>query len=401
MSVWRCVYAGILTERQRSGLSEAERLRLETHVEDCGPCGEDARMLGALGMLVDTLPAQAMSRRARDRVLAAALDAGAMPSVHAPRQSGAAFLVGGGLVAAAAMAMLWLLLGARGAGDATPLARSRPIITIEQSPAGGAAAASELLWGDLEAGQGRAIEVGGPVPSLAALRTRNGARFRLGHAELMLTPGGAVRWDPTTDSVALQSGKATVDVSPRQSRRFRARTRDFTVEVMGTRFEVDARGVRVFEGTVRVLTPDGQVRVAALEAGSEWHYRSMESEIRSLLGQAREHLAQGRVHAARGVLDRMRAADLTTRQSAEADSLLAECALVAGHHDEAAQRYEQVARRYARLTAGETALFAAARLRARGGQADTARILLRDYLDQYPSGRFRQQAQDKLRELEP
>lgn len=399
MSVWRCVYAGILTERLRSGLSEAERLRLETHVEDCGPCGEDARMLGVLGMLVDTLPAQGMSRRARDRVLAAALDAGAMPSVHAPRQSGAAFLVGGGLVAAAAMAMLWLLLG--GHRHSAPTARSRPIITIERSPAGGAAAASELLWGDLEVSQGRAIEVGGPVPSLAALRTRNGARFRLGHAELMLTPGSAVRWDPTTDSVALQSGKATVDVSPRQSRRFRARTRDFMVEVMGTRFEVDARGVRVFEGTVRVLTPDGQVRVAALEAGSEWHYRSIESEIRSLLGQAREHLAQGRVHAARGVLDRMRAADLTTRQSAEADSLLAECALVAGRHDEAAQRYEQVARRYPRLTAGETALFAAARLRARAGQADRARTLLRRYLDQYPSGRFSEQAQDKLRELEP
>ena len=403
MSVWRCVYAGILTERLRAGLSEAERLRLETHVEDCGQCGEDARMLGALGMLVDTLPSHGLSRRTRDRVLATALDAGAMPAVHVPRQSSSSFLMGGTLVAVAAVAMLWLFLAGSGPGDRMRTARSRPIITVERPPASSAApaAASKLLWGDLEDGQGRAIDVGEPVPALARLQTRGGARFLAGPAEIMLAPRGIMRWEPDADTVDVQAGKVTVDVSPQQSRSFRARTQEFIVEVMGTRFEVDEHGVRVLEGTVRVLAPNGHVRVAALSAGGAWRYRSMESEIRHMLGQARTHLAQGRVHAARGVLARMRTAEPSVRQRAEADSLLAECALVAGRHDEAAERYEQVARRYPRLPAGETALFAAARLHARTGEVETARALLRRYLDHYPSGQFREQAQDKLRALEP
>ena len=76
--------------------------------------------------------------------------------------------------------------------------------------------------------------------------------------------------------------------------------------------------------------------------------------------------------------------------------LRAECALVAGDAAGASAAYLHVARSFARLPAGENALFAAARIeRERGASAQAARIL-EQYLERYPDGRFAKEARNRL-----
>ena len=118
------------------------------------------------------------------------------------------------------------------------------------------------------------------------------------------------------------------------------------------------------------------------------------------LSSARSHLAAGNVAPARSDIDRALEVASARPDKAEAFSLRAECALVAGNRLEAARRYLEVARRYRDLDAGETALFAAARLEANAGQVVSARTHLRQYLSQYPDGRFRDEATQRLELLE-
>jgi outer membrane protein assembly factor BamD (BamD/ComL family) len=91
--------------------------------------------------------------------------------------------------------------------------------------------------------------------------------------------------------------------------------------------------------------------------------------------------------------------DLRARDRAEALSLRAECALVAGDLASAAAGYRLVAQRFAAQPAGENALFAAARIdadRLSGARAQTG---LMRYLARYPRGRFVKEATTRLREL--
>jgi tetratricopeptide (TPR) repeat protein len=78
----------------------------------------------------------------------------------------------------------------------------------------------------------------------------------------------------------------------------------------------------------------------------------------------------------------------TRGQEAEARTIFADCARAAGRLDDAVTRYEAIATKFADLPAGETALFAAARLEASRGRADAARVLVARYLTRYPAGRF-------------
>jgi TolA-binding protein len=116
------------------------------------------------------------------------------------------------------------------------------------------------------------------------------------------------------------------------------------------------------------------------------------------LARARALLARGDTAAAartaRGVL-----ADAPARAlAAEAGTVLAECALVAGRSDEAIELYLAVAREHGELPAGENAAFAAARAATRAGRTARADELLRAYVARYPAGRFRDEALRRLGE---
>jgi TolA-binding protein len=107
-----------------------------------------------------------------------------------------------------------------------------------------------------------------------------------------------------------------------------------------------------------------------------------------LLAQAREAFARLDHAGAERHADAALDAGPTRAQAAEARTLLAECAHATGRLDDALSRYEAIAARFGDLPAGETALFAAARLEASRGHAAAARALFARYLDRYPAGRF-------------
>ena len=75
---------------------------------------------------------------------------------------------------------------------------------------------------------------------------------------------------------------------------------------------------------------------------------------------------------------------------------LAEVAHASGALDLAVERYLAIAARFGALPAGESALYAAARIELRRSRASAARALLTRYLARYPAGRY---ADDARREL--
>src|SRR5262249_9009696 len=104
---------------------------------------------------------------------------------------------------------------------------------------------------------------------------------------------------------------------------------------------------------------------------------------------------------ARAAIEAAQAQGPSRSQSAEAGLLLAECAQASGDTGGAVNGYLDVSRRFAELPAADTGLFAAARLEANAGHVSRARLLLHEYLERYPNGRFRNDASARLNALEP
>jgi TolA-binding protein len=190
-------------------------------------------------------------------------------------------------------------------------------------------------------------------------------------------------------------------------------TAQFAVEVTGTAFTVTATEVAVQRGSVRILGCDGKVLVPELGAGENWNATvptsappseqtgpaSLSRSAEDLLRKARRAFVEGDVPAAEGAARAALDGGATRRQAADARTLLADCAQASGQPDKAARLYRQIAERHRDLPAGETALFAAARLEANRGQRRSARALLELYLDRYPGGRFEPDARARLRAL--
>ncbi len=189
-------------------------------------------------------------------------------------------------------------------------------------------------------------------------------------------------------------------------RKLRVITPRFHVVVIGTSFAVTHRQVEVYKGRVKVLTPSGAVLAERLEAGSRWSMVPVGTravapvkkvvDTAKLLRQARAALAKHQVGPAREHLKTAMAQRLSPAASAEAGTLLAEAALIEGKLAQATELYLRVAERYRNLSAGQNALYAAARLAAKRGSKPVARKLFKRYLERYPKGRFRQEAASNL-----
>jgi tetratricopeptide (TPR) repeat protein len=209
------------------------------------------------------------------------------------------------------------------------------------------------------------------------------------------------------------------------------------VQVLGTRFTVALREVSVERGRVRVVAPDGrEVRVLvagqrysvadggnvlapvaplvheaheandtdeahgaghASEPSAEPHRAHVDGAL--LLSDARTQLADRQLERARASVDAALSAQLAPSERAEAMTLRAECALMAGDHAAAVQAYLRVARSFAQLPAGENALFSAARLEMERGRNQEAQRSLQQYLARYPQGRFVKETRLRLRTL--
>jgi FecR-like protein len=247
--------------------------------------------------------------------------------------------------------------------------------------------------------------------------------LHLAHAQVMAAPSSQLEWRPQEATVVLSAGSIDVAVDPAPHRPFHVRTPRFTVDVVGTEFHVDLDGVRVTRGRVRVndtFVSAGEswsVPVAAVTPPPEpaptpqvvpEPTPAIEPEpVRKphgpsaarLLVLAREHIAAHDLAKADHEIAQALAAHPSRNEQAEAATLRADRAKVAGDLDGAARLYIEAAAHFSDLRAGENALFAAALIEVKTKRNARATELLREYLRRYPAGRFRAEAQSRLESL--
>jgi ferric-dicitrate binding protein FerR (iron transport regulator) len=424
MTSLSCLHAGRLLDARASGLSDADKLRLEEHLEACERCSADAAVLRGIVALVDPPP---LRPSARERAIARALAAPRRTLAARRRVAWAALPVAAALTTAVAVLVAIAVVWMGRPSEPPPIAGGAP--ARDASDDGGAnATTARVISGGARIGD-RAVEPGATWPEGSVLRADSATSVAVGHAVVDLAPGGVAAWDAASATLTLEHGSAHVEVDPRPRLPFRVATATHHVDVLGTVFDVDGDGVRVAEGRVRVVDHATRGVVAELGPGESWSRapktmdRATEpapsasssaasgsaASVRTaapserpsdLLARARAQLAADRPADAEVLVQRALALPLVASERAEAQTLLAECARARGDEAEAARRYGEVASSFGDLPAGETALFAAARSEERAGRRTAAVALFRKYLTAYPDGRFRREASAHLRALE-
>jgi hypothetical protein len=359
---------GVL-HRPPEALSGADRRALDEHLAGCRPCSEEAAILAAARAAVLRAPARPLGDAAVSRAIEGALEAaGRRIETAAPSRRWILVAAGAGLAAAAAILAL--------RGDRLELGAGS-----EAPPAG-----DRVISGKVEV-DGLARGEGEPIPGGLSVAAAAEAVLGLGPARVTLAPGSAVAWDGGARTLTLERGQLDVSVSKQPpARRFRVSAGDFVVEVVGTRFRVSPGGVDVVRGVVLVLDAATLAVLAEVGAGESWRPEPAPPS------PAATELEPSR---AEPVLEASPSRDRT----AEARTVLAENAQAAGDTARAVRLYLEVARLYPDLRAGETALFAAARLQAATGETGAARATFHRYLRRHPAGRFADEARRHLRAL--
>lgn len=239
-----------------------------------------------------------------------------------------------------------------------------------------------------------ALPLASELPDDATLRAATSVRVVAGSMTVVVASSSYIRRSSIERELVLERG--SVDVTADAGRIV---TAAFTVEVDGDASITPGR-ITVRRGSVRVLAPDGRVLVATLVAPAAWQPADSQAAPKpsaaALLHAARAAFtARDYAKAARSA-DAALDASPTRAQTAEARTMLAECALANGTVNDAIARYEAIAASFADLAAGEMALFAAARLQS-SRDREAAHDLFERYLDRYPSGRFAADARRQLR----
>ena len=279
--------------------------------------------------------------------------------------------------------------------------------SVSSTRESGASGTDRVLQGRVDV-DGIELESKLALTAAQQVSSAQGATLALGHATAQLRPASRVRWDAEQEQLALIAGSVEVSVDPGPKRRFSVTTGRFTALVLGTVFEVSLDRVRVREGRVRVIDRSGGElavlnanRRAVFELRSSSGPPSSAADPADLLERARQQISERQLPEARRSLSRVLSLAISREQRAEARTLQAECALVAGEYAAARDQYLSVAGDFPTLPAGQTALFAAARSEAEHGQPARANELFQRYLARYPKGRFAREAVTRLRDARP
>jgi hypothetical protein len=394
-------------------LSETQRLALEHHLDECHGCGVDRGHLAQLREAADLLPLEPLSERDQARVIARALLQG--PRAHgeqAPARRRWPLPLLAAAAAAGAVALWFAIADGPQPLRSTATTPGAPTTaTVPTTPEGPRPRPdATVLRGRIDAA-GVPLPVGAPLPEVP-LRAIDAATLALPATQVVLTPGSIVRWSPGARVLALDAGAADLTVDPIAHTRLRVAAARFIVEGTGASFRVTSGELSVSAGSVRVLAPDGRVLAPRVGAGERWMPASPATTAdrpvapppsapaaSALLATAHATFASGRFADAEQLAARALAADPRRADAAEARALLAECAQAGGRIDDAIDQYRTLAERYADLPPGESALFTAARLAAKGGRAAEARALLERYLERFPGGRYADDARRRLADL--
>jgi hypothetical protein len=239
------------------------------------------------------------------------------------------------------------------------------------------------------------------------IEARTSERHAFAHASVLLDASTRVRFDAAETTLALDRGRIEVEVDASRGKPFSVTTQHFRVRVLGTHFVVTPDTVVVEHGRVEVLDLSGAVLARELGAGASFSYprsaaasdtRTPSVTARAWLARARAALSEGDTKTAREQVAHAEQSQPTRADQAEAGTLRAEAALHDRDVKGALRLYESVATRYAQLTAGEDAAFAAAQLAGRAAP-EAERGLLTRYLTTYPRGRFAREANVRLERL--
>ncbi len=372
----------VLIDKRARGLDEAERLMLEQHLTDCEACRESDGFMHAINEMVEAAPAQ-LSDLARKRAISGAFSnvVRETEEVRRTRLIGPAAFA----IAAAAAFALFVQDGSRD----TALRAAPAKVAVSEPRALAPTAASAVI----------------PAPaSREWIEAEDTETRSFAHAEVTLNAGARVRFDDVHTTLELTEGRVTVDVDVSKGRPFRVLTQRFRGEVLGTRFVVSPESVEVEHGRVQVFDLEGRTLARDLRAGSTFsitpkasaHAHEPQVSARVWLARAREALSQGDARSAREFVVHAEDSDPHRQDRAEAGTLRAECALIE-HNPEAAVRfYRSVADRFADLSAGENAAFAAAQIAARSHGIERSKPLFERYLARYPRGRFADEARARL-----
>jgi TolA-binding protein len=413
---FECAKVALLLERRAVGLREGERLLTEAHLSECAGCRQLSTLLDGMRLAAAPTNEGVLSERTRELALKRAFD-GAIASAGPPLRRRPPWR---GISLAFTAVLLAAALSATRLGAPQLPATPKP--------------ADTLVSGKLSTSQG-ALETGAGIPGNVALSSTGNAQLRIGNAQVALAPESRVTWRSELATLVLESGAVDVAVEHVAGKRFFVSTTSFVVDVVGTQFRVDQRGVQVKQGTVRVLSPDARDVLAVLPAGGAWSVpllaggvapraddeaepapaaalgnatTELDTEeaakgnliplepVAQRLASARRALASGQVSEAEMLVERALDPRANAREVAEGRTLLAECAVARGQSQRAMQLYLAVANAFPALPAGENALFAGARLSARSSTPEHARSLFEEYLRRYPKGRFRMEAERHL-----
>jgi ferric-dicitrate binding protein FerR (iron transport regulator) len=281
-----------------------------------------------------------------------------------------------------------------------------------------------------------------PSPEVASTSIRAQAAGVLASAgaQINYQAGAAFDVQPAKRAIQLLAGEIDVEVTPGGPGRFRVITPRFTVEVLGTHFVVHMDGVRTLHGVVRVVDASGR-ELSMVQAGQSWkvaalaraqgyetgtpvplasptvpgeaqtarrqqkaesvamrspsrHARPTATEpseapsVDSLLAEARILLATGDTSLARERIATALQSPITARQRASAELLTANSLLAESRYQEAVVAFRRTANLYSNQPEGELAIFAMAQLLSEQGSKREAQAALRQYLERYPNGQF-------------
>ncbi len=384
-----CTEIETLIDKRARGLDEAERLVLEQHLTECDGCRQSAGFMRAISQMVDDAPAQ-LSELARKRAISGAFT----NVVRETEQVRRTRFVGPTAFAVAAAAALALLVPTA----PKEAAQQTPTVQMAAHDTGASATRSSPP-------QAAPAAIIPSAPHMDWVEANEAQTRTFAHAEVKLEAGARVRFDEVHTTLELSHGRALIDVDVSKGRPFRVLTQRFRVEVLGTRFTVSPEMVEVERGRVQVFDLQGQPLARDLRPGSAFSMvpkpraQTVEPHVgaRVWLARAREALSQGDARAAREFVVRAEDSEPQRVDRAEAGTLRAECALIEHNPEAAVRLYRSVADRFADLSAGENAAFAAAQIASRSRSRELARPLFERYLTRYPKGRFADEARARVR----